>query len=81
MTFDPSDPRARDNYIERYPSRDVSPMWGLGALALLVLLGLFLWGMSGDTNVATSPADTNTGSVTRTAPQPPATTPPTPARP
>jgi hypothetical protein len=50
----------------------MNPMWGLGALAVLVLLGLFLWGMSGDTNTASNTGDTNTGTVTRTAPQPPA---------
>ena len=79
MTVHPNDPLNRDLIIST--RRDGSSMsWLLGALAVVALLGVLFWSMSGPSTVATNRGDVNTGTTTtRTAPVPAA--PATPARP
>ena len=81
MTVHSNDPLRRDRHVVAPRSNMMS--WLLGALAVAALLGVVIWSMSDNTNVARTGTDINTGTATtRTAPTPqtPAA-PATPARP
>ncbi len=69
MTYHSSDPGHRTDTTVR--PRDNTKSWMLGIVAALALLGIMFWAFSGDNaNTARTGGDTNTGSVTRTAPTP-----------
>src|SRR5262245_44633891 len=69
-----NDPMNRDPFREEEGSSTMG--WGIAAVAVILVLGFIVWGMSGTNNVATnSPPPQTTGQGSKMAPPPGATNP------